>query len=106
MKKFGLSVLAGALVCGLAACSVQTGGEEVLLTPDTKDATDNTKKENEEVYALLDFEDKQELEFAQRGLIAAPDHLEICDDKGAEGIPCNWHWHGAVKRDSVLYYAQ
>lgn len=47
-----------------------------------KDASKITAQQNEQVYALLDFGDKRELEFAQRGLIAAPDTLEIKDKSG------------------------
>lgn len=82
MKKWGISVLAAVLACSLTACSMKSDGEETVLTPDAKGATDYTKKENEQVYALLDFEDEQEMEFAKKGLIAAPDQLEIADDEG------------------------
>lgn len=47
-----------------------------------KGATDATKASNEDVYALLDFDDQQEMEFAQKGLIASPDSLEITDGNG------------------------
>ena len=40
-------------------------------------ATETTKRKNAEMYKLLDFNDKQEAEFARRGLIAAPEALEI-----------------------------
>ncbi len=40
-------------------------------------ATETTKRKNAEMYKLLDFNDKQETEFARRGLIAAPEALEI-----------------------------
>ena len=82
MKKWRISVLAAVLACSLTACSMKSDGEETVLTPDAKGATDYTKKENEQVYALLDFEDEQEMEFAKKGLIAAPDQLEIADDEG------------------------
>lgn len=82
MKKWRIPVLAAVLACSLTACSMKSDGEETVLTPDAKGATDYTKKENEQVYALLDFEDERELEFAQKGLIAAPDQLEITDDEG------------------------
>ena len=45
-------------------------------------ATAATAKKNAEMYARLDFNDKQEAEFARRGLIAAPDSLII---KHADG---------------------
>ena len=82
MKKLMASVLTAALACSLTACSMQSGGEETALTPETKEAADYTKKANDEVYTLLDFEDEQELEFAQRGLIAAPEKLEITGEEG------------------------
>ena len=41
-----------------------------------------TKKNNEEVYDLLDFDDKQEMEFAKKNLLAAPAELEIKDENG------------------------
>ena len=52
------------------------------LNTDTKPATQYTIDANEQVYALLDFEDERELENAQRGLIAAPDTLEIVTEDG------------------------
>lgn len=61
------------------------GGEEPAsldLDDTAKGASEYTIQKNEQVYALLDFEDEQELEFAQRGLIAAPDTLEIKDETG------------------------
>ncbi len=54
----------------------------VPLTDEVKDATEQTIAANDSVYALLDFSDEQELEFAERGLIAAPDSLEIKDENG------------------------
>jgi len=47
-----------------------------------KDASEVTQQSNGQVYALLDFDDTQELEFAQRGLVAAPEALEIKDENG------------------------
>ena len=52
------------------------------LNTETKEATQYTIDANDQVYALLDFEDERELENAQRGLIAAPDKLEIKTDTG------------------------
>ena len=37
---------------------------------------------NSAVYSLLDFDDKQESEFAVRGLIDAPETLELTDEEG------------------------
>ncbi len=63
-----------------APCIV--GAKDLGLTSDTKEATQYTADANEQVYALLDFEDKRELENAKRGLIAAPDSLEIKTETG------------------------
>lgn len=52
------------------------------LNTDTKPATEFTKETNDQVYALLDFEDESEFENAKRGLLAAPDSLEIKDEEG------------------------
>jgi alkyl sulfatase BDS1-like metallo-beta-lactamase superfamily hydrolase len=40
------------------------------------------KEKNNAIYELLDFEDLQEFEFAERGLLAAPENLEIWDENG------------------------
>ncbi len=45
-------------------------------------ATAATIKKNEEMYSLLDFNDKQESEFARRGLIAAVNTLELKNQEG------------------------
>ena len=42
-------------------------------------ATAATAKKNAEVYKFLDFNDKQEAEFARRGLIAAPEELPAAE---------------------------
>ena len=52
------------------------------LTAVPKPATEYTRQANAQVYALLDFNDKQEFEFAQRGLLAAPETLELFDENG------------------------
>ena len=60
----------------------QSEREPLDLDNSSKDASEYTIEKNQEIYALLDFEDQQELEFAQKGLIAAPDELEIIDEEG------------------------
>lgn len=47
------------------------------LNADTKPASQYTIDANRQVYALLDFDDTAEFDNATRGLIAAPDALEI-----------------------------
>ena len=48
------------------------------LTAENKPATQYTIDANQEVYALLDFEDTAEFENATKGLLASPDTLDIC----------------------------
>lgn len=50
------------------------------LNNEKKAATEITKQINENVYQLLDFDDKQEEEFATKGFITAPETLTIKDD--------------------------
>ena len=85
----GALVAAGSALCGCAAAGAGTGddaaaGKAALdnLNADAKPAAPATAAANEGVYALLDFSDETEREFAARGLIAAPDTLEITDDAG------------------------
>jgi len=56
--------------------------EELGLTKDAKDAADNTIKVNSALYSELDFEDTQEADFAVKGLIDAPEDLELIDEEG------------------------
>lgn len=55
---------------------------ELGLTRDSQDASKYTAKINSAVYSQLDFNDTKEAEFATRGLIDAPDQLEITDADG------------------------
>jgi alkyl sulfatase BDS1-like metallo-beta-lactamase superfamily hydrolase len=74
--------------CGFAVQSVVQAAEnktqksDLRLNTETKEATKYTIDANDQVYALLDFEDERELENAQKGLIAAPEKLEIKTDTG------------------------
>ena len=85
----GALVAAGSALCGCAAAGAGTGddaaaGKAALdnLKTDAKPAAPATAAANEGVYALLDFSDETEREFAERGLIAAPDTLEITGEDG------------------------
>lgn len=82
-KRFFSLLCAGALTLG---CCVGASAEDMTqklgLTPEQKAATQFTADANEQVYALLDFEDKSEFDNATRGLIASPEALEI---RNAEG---------------------
>lgn len=68
-----------------AACSKSDDNQtsaKLNLNPDVKNATEITKQVNKSYYDLLDFDDESEFEFAKKGLITAPDELEL---KNAEG---------------------
>lgn len=52
------------------------------LNAEVKDATTFTAEANAKVYDELDFSDEREFENAQRGLIAAPESLEIKGENG------------------------
>ena len=52
------------------------------LNESQKEATEKTAEINRSYYSLLDFDDKTEFEFATRGLIAAPEVLELKDIAG------------------------
>lgn len=62
----------------IALPTVQAG----QFTAEPKAASELTAQVNAAVYDMLDFSDKQELEFATRGLIEAPEALEILDENG------------------------
>ncbi len=47
-----------------------------------KPATKFTAEKNREMYDILDFKDTQESDFATKGLIDAPEELEIKDEQG------------------------
>ncbi len=57
--------------------------EDVIeTTSESKPATEITAEKNREMYDILDFDDEQEEEFATRGLIDAPEELELVKDDG------------------------
>ena len=67
---------------GVQAVDNEPQKSDLGLNSETKEATQYTIDANDQVYALLDFDDESELENAQRGLIVAPDKLEIKTDTG------------------------
>lgn len=80
-----IAAMAGASIVGasaLAGCSPSGSAAKVSLNADVKDATNATTKANEALYDVLDFNDLSEYENATRGLIAAPEALEIKSDDG------------------------
>ncbi len=83
MKKHLAAFLAAALLASgtVSAASADTA-QDLGLSTDVKPATSYTAQANQAVYDQLDFTDTQEAEFAQRGLIDAPEHLELKDEDG------------------------
>ena len=81
MKRIASILLAAMLLsCSIVALAEGTG---LGLTAGVKPATEFTAAANAAVYDQLDFNDKQEYEFATRGLIAAPETLELVDEDGS-----------------------
>ena len=78
MKK----IVGTALLCAFIAALSGCGSQDLGLNADQKGATDITAEANQQVYTLLNFDDEQEKKFAQKGLIAAPDELELKDENG------------------------
>lgn len=88
MKRIAAMLLASVLLLSCVGCArdgrKEPGAEktDLGLTAEVKPATDFTAKANAAVYDELDFDDKQEYEFATRGLIDAPEALELKDEDG------------------------
>ena len=81
MKRIAAILLTSVLLLSCVGCA-QDGLKEpdaekadLGLTAEVKPATDFTAKANAAVYDELDFDDKQEYEFATRGLIDVPETL-------------------------------
>ena len=86
-KKIAVALFSSLLAVTFAPVStfaqeVETVEEANTLTADRKPATTITKQINEKVYQVLDFDDTQEEEFAEKGFITAPESLAITDDNG------------------------
>lgn len=81
MKRFLSCMLVSFL---LLSCTGFAFAEASLgLTNEVKPATEYTVQANDAMYDLLDFSDTQEAEFAVRGLIDAPETLELTDADGS-----------------------
>lgn len=95
MRKIVIAWILAVLVIGsMTACGQPTSASadeteattdlvtELGLNTNEKDATEYTLQINSAVYSLLDFADTSEYENATRGLIDAPDVLELKDAEG------------------------
>lgn len=72
------------ILCVITAALLLAGCAEPAQNPgaDEKEPSRYTKEANQRVYQVLDFSDEQEREFAERGLLRAPETLEIKTEKG------------------------
>lgn len=92
MKKriAGMLLVTVMMASALTACgspekstdAAVSAGSNTELNAEIKPATQYTIDANQQVYALLDFEDTAELENAKRGFLAAPDTLDLHDENG------------------------
>ncbi len=84
MKKLITLVLVLGILVAMAGCGQNKTDllAELGLNTQTKDATEYTVKVNSALYSQLDFEDTTEYDFATKGLIDAPEALEIKDENG------------------------
>ncbi len=78
--------MAAALVLG--GCGKKEGADSADNAPATphNPATEQTKAANEEWYEKLDFNDRSEWENANRGLIEAPEELELISEEDGHVI--------------------
>ncbi len=92
MKKriAGMLLVTVMMASALTACgnpekstdAAVSAGSNTELNAEIKPATQYTIDANQQVYALLDFEDTAELENAKQGFLAAPDMLDLHDENG------------------------
>ena len=72
-------------VCGSVAFATENSNDlldELGLTKEVKGAAQRTAEINSAYYDMLDFDNKQESDFATRGLIDAPETLILKDKEG------------------------
>ena len=97
-KKIISVISACCILFSFTACNVESGQtaedstqlsdsssaiiSELGLNEESKPASDHTVQVNSALYSLLDFEDTAEAEFAVKGLIDAPEVLELTDADG------------------------
>lgn len=93
MRKLLSILLVAAMLFAFVGCSTNGGNvtpsdadtdlvAELGLNKESKAATEETVKINSALYSLLDFEDTSEYQNATRGLIDAPEELELKDAEG------------------------
>lgn len=75
-------LLTAAMLAAILGGLQPAAAKGIELSAEAKPATELTALSNKQVYSLLDFNDKQEAEFANRGLIDAPAVLELTNAAG------------------------
>lgn len=87
MKKTIIYGIIASMLLSMTACGNTTKENDMIselgLNKESKDATEQTIEINSAIYSQLDFENSQEAEFAAKGLIAAPETLELKNENGA-----------------------
>ena len=81
MKKLTANLLAMMLLLA-STCCAESLTDELGLTTEPNPATAYTAEVNSAVYSMLDFADTSEYDNAVRGLIDAPEVLELTDAEG------------------------
>ncbi|MBE6844276.1 MAG: MBL fold metallo-hydrolase [Ruminococcus sp.] len=84
MKKKLSLFLSAAMLLTCTSCTNDNSDmtSELSLTSESKPATDITAEINSAVYSKLDFKNTSEYECASKGLIDAPEELELTDAEG------------------------
>ena len=82
MKRILATLLISLLIFSCAYAEWNSLSDELGLTTDAKPASGYTVEVNSSVYSLLDFEDTSEYDNAVRGLIDAPEVLDLKDADG------------------------
>ena len=110
--KKAITLATTALTLTMTVCGSSTTIAASELTAESKPAPQYTIDANQEVYALLDFEDTMEFENATKGLIASPDTLDIYDDNGyVDGtdhyrdcsIKCELNIFTFIQKGKIIY---
>ena len=97
-RKKVITLIAAALAFTMTVCGSSTAIVASELTAESKPATQYTIDANQEVYALLDFEDTAEFENATKGLLASPDTLDIC---AAQELPNGTNTDEATRSENT-----
>lgn len=82
LKKILCVIFAALVAFSVSACENPDIKDELGLNKEVKDASEITAKINSAVYSQLDFSDTSEYENATKGLIDAPESLEIKSEAG------------------------